>query len=136
MREIKFRGWNTVKKVMFSAETMAEDQLTLLPTGQFINVDSQSPRLSQIYTAHKIIPLQFTGLKDENGKEIYEGDIVKYDTEDGIVTATVIYYEEENESNWISGFVFKPFKMTDYTRDEPNKLEVIGNIYKNPELGR
>jgi uncharacterized phage protein (TIGR01671 family) len=75
MREIKFRAWHKQLKKMFSAEEMAADQLTMLPTGKFINVHT-IPALSQIN--YDMIPLQFTAMKDKNGVEIFEGDVIEY----------------------------------------------------------
>ena len=120
-REIKFRSWNTISKKMFSAEEMAKDQLTLLPTGEFINVHGVSTKLSEIYPTDVMIPLQFTGLLDRNGKEIYEGDIIK--------TA-----EEHLEGVWKSPshnvVVEWPFLLLNSVLAG----EIIGNIYDNPEL--
>ncbi len=125
MREIKFRGWHTIAKKMFSAEEMATDQLSLLPTGEFINVSGTSTRLSEIYPRDKFIPLQFTGLFDKQGKEIYEGDIIqpyfhKY------VKSEVVKYENGG---------FSPFSIAGWEIVEsPNSCEVIGNIYENSGL--
>jgi uncharacterized phage protein (TIGR01671 family) len=127
MREIKFRGWHVPKNQMFSSEEMAFDQLTLLTTGEFINVHGGSTKMSTIYPREKFIPLQFTGLKDRNGKGIYEGDIVEFymgGTHDG----------ERNEVEFIedSGYFF-PFGCHDISWEGSDCI-VIGNIYENPEL--
>lgn len=123
MREIKFRAWDTVNKKMYSAEELGQDEMQINPDGRgFFNASNVSPRLSQYY--NHLLPLEYIGMRDESGKEIYEGDILEYDTKSGLSKSVVKYQDKLGafvigDVNLI--FEFKPVK-------------VIGNIYDNPEL--
>lgn len=71
--------------------------------------------------------MQYTGLKDCNGKEIYEGDIVKYSSDAPVV---VTYENQGFIASNCNDTCKSPLKVfTDI-----NKWVVIGNIYENPEL--
>lgn len=134
MREIKFRAWNSKSKEMFTPEEMAVDQMTLLPTGQFINVHSASTLLSVIYPLDIIIPLQYTGLKDKNGKEIYCSDWIKIDGEDEIFEIEWL----EDTASWVAigrnTSKVRWFDETDRGREfqfASKDTVIIGNKYEN-----
>jgi uncharacterized phage protein (TIGR01671 family) len=137
---------------MYSAHEMGQDELQLNPDGRgFFNAHSVSPKLSQ-YFPH-MIPLQFTGLKDKSGKEIYEEDILLIPdtytdrilddgsgpTENNAHLAPVkfqdgsfgIDIQETGNDFGTKGF----WSFSDIHRDfGMMEFEVIGNIYENPEL--
>lgn len=125
MREIKFRAW--LKK----ENKMVEVKSLHLGTRKIIYGYSEN---SQCY-GNKSISfsdcslMQCTDIKDRNGKEIYEGDIVKTNIDlMGIVRFDIGYYFE-----WITDSLVSMWNKDMKVWLEWG-LEVIGNIYENPEL--
>jgi uncharacterized phage protein (TIGR01671 family) len=115
-REIKFRAWDEERKEMFYPTQ-------LIPVSYKRN---QSTCLTcQRYTGDGFSTLmQYTGLKDKNGKEIYEGDIIEYPQRQ---------VRDDNVIRWHgSGFWME--HADDGSKFLPSSMEVIGNIYENPEL--
>lgn len=77
---------------------------------------------------------QCTGLKDKNGKLIYENDIVKFYFDNDEIIAILIWDNDESRFYLNTTDYFKDKYVTDYEITKQEKYEVIGNIYENPEL--
>lgn len=128
-REIKFRVWHKEQGKMYSPTELGEDQLTLMPDGRgFANISGDKPSLSRIDNGNKMIPLQYTGLKDKNGKEIYEGDLLIHTSRNGQRPHPVIFHLPL--AAWCGVYNLK-YPLQD---SELCEVEVVGNIYENPEL--
>lgn len=114
MREIKFRAWNIEDKTMGIPFTLQ----TAVGSRSHNGVDTKN-----------VIYLEFTGLKDKNGKEIYEGDILELTIHSGVYVvafenAEYVIYRQQVERDMT-------FHLGGYKQEVIN---VIGNIYENPEL--
>lgn len=123
MREIKFRAWDLKTKKTHTAEN--------------INFCGRKTVTVQYNPVKKIcldsaILMQYTGAKDKNGVEIYEGDVIRGHTGRYQVDCVVRW------SLGNCGFIAEP-TITDRTYlclnpGSTKSYEVIGNIYENPEL--
>lgn len=90
----------------------------------YIFFETQKRNAHDLQINRAISIMQYTGLKDKNDKEIYEGDIVKHATDEGVYK---VIFED-------GGFYVKNLFEYDFQTINEYPLEVIGNIYENPEL--
>jgi uncharacterized phage protein (TIGR01671 family) len=132
-REIKFRAWDTVLKIMVPSFDNWIDFDGNYWTTPDVTHDTTN---TEIVRGHNYILMQFTGLTDKNGKEIYEGDLLKlksinYPHYEPYIWE--VYYSPES-------MMFRFRNNVPYPRNCDSDIwglhdfEVIGNIYQNPEL--
>jgi len=168
MREIKFRAWDKKRKEMWYPEDMTHgkmvdpdncgsliycdiEQLALGADGTIYILDECGNFENAVAIGENYELMQFTGLKDSKGKEIYEGDIVSWKAEGAIGEwlVGIVKWEEDrfivervNSPLWvyegitcrsyaIKGEFYAEHRIPSFEWDE---LEIIGNIYENPEL--
>lgn len=131
-RVIKFRAWHNAKQIMFPiiAIGLADGRIEVEPAPD----SSWTTNLSDVEL------MQFTGLLDKNGKEIFEGDIVsltQYEQFRDRVTPRiqiVRYVCEEKGRVGFAPMVWHTSVDDGYYNNELEDYEVMGNIYENPEL--
>jgi hypothetical protein len=107
MRQIKFRVWDDYNKELFNIE-------------DFYYFEEQG-----IHNSSECCLMQFTGILDKNGKEIYEGDILQ-DINYPFYIEPVFWATTENDYDF-DGWLCEHFHPS-------SKYEIVGNIYENKDL--
>jgi uncharacterized phage protein (TIGR01671 family) len=139
MREIKFRAWDKKNKCWFKEDGAATIyDIHIYPNGDIYTDESERPRNDEYEIC------LYTGLHDKNGVEIYEGDIIKNCYNSHIFILRYGKYNECDYEYYPShiGFYLQLIENKKETYDlwgemdsyTNNVLEVIGNIYENPEM--
>ena len=122
-REIKFRAWDNVRNIMFYPDEiwfksdLSWNCINRVNGFAICETDNLSG-----------VAMQYTGITDKNGKEIYEGDVVN-------LSGGKRVFEIFNNCFWLIHENRKwKFPIHMITEEYLKEAEIIGNIYENPEL--
>lgn len=118
MREIKFRAW--AKDAANRPEVMWNWDMYHVAISEWIGNSERG-----------VVIMQYTGLHDKNGKEIYEGDILKMHHR---LPSVADYYSNQSVY-WVdTHYIFGDAPLDGDLFQHGDNLEIIGNIYENPDL--
>lgn len=133
-RQIKFKVWDVIGKRMIPFEEVMSTGVDIsTPDGR----NYQMPLFSVAFVdgEHKVIALQYVGIKDKNGKEIYENDIIRLI--DGSIG--IVKYDEQ-----LAAYIFVgklksqreniDWESTSLSYTRPRESEIIGNTFETPNL--
>ena len=122
----KFRAWDKEFKEMVQVNALVFDDQVIKATYQNGNIVKEDVKYYEL--------MESTGLHDKNGKEIFEGDILAFETDEGILNVN-IYWNSKHAL-----FMFKSEKykeeelLAELVENNTYPFEIAGNIYENPEL--
>lgn len=159
MREIKFRIWNKICNRFLNIDYSYPVAITNQGKIGVLVEDFDFEEYTKDELKNIIIS-EYTGIKDMNGKEIYEGDILLSTTEDGVFLISIGFGYSEKDNDILGAFklkIEKQLALSQYFEDfddnliklvnkynipiEENNIKcindgwwIVGNVYENPEL--
>lgn len=125
-RVFKFRAWDKIDNKMYDIIGYSKIGNYLIPNEEIVFFNNKVSKISDC------VIMNYTGLKDCNGKEIYEGDIDKY----GYV---VTYVADINESLGMNcGWYLQrnDFESWYELKCDSEEIEIVGNIFETPKLAK
>lgn len=153
MREIKFRAWDKHNKIMHTVMRVNWTDVVgvglVLHGVQTTTLGPLDTEVGLHFQAYQIELIQYTGLRDKNGVEIYEGDIVAREsyqrTKSGEWDKRIPESQRWTQKttvewgkwpDYAGGYAVEPGEFCGWCIDpeDLSYIEVIGNIYENPEL--
>ncbi len=128
MREIKFRVWDKENKQILDVQE--------LDYGDSYNGQPmiRTTMYNDYFDTEDMILMQYTGLKDKNEKEIYEGDILEYKTREYLTDEIYCKNFVVKWNQKTASYILRNSETTLSLNYVYLTSEVIGNIYDNPEL--
>lgn len=126
----RYRAWDKHNQKMFT-----NDELIIWDSNVYAN-DSKKLTCNYLkgWTIDEEHLMQSTGLKDKNGKEIFEGDVLAIETYEGVTNLKVFWDEKHALFMFESKKYNEKDLLAELVEDNTYPFEIIGNVYENPEL--
>ena len=131
---VRYRAWDVLAEKMID-EILMISFVRKEIIGKFSDGSTSVPlKFEDERNGEDVILMQSTGLRDKNGKEIFEGDILAFETDNEVINVNVFWDEEHALFMFESKKYNEQEPLAELVENNTYPFEIIGNIYENPEL--